>query len=183
MDSRAIPEAFRLALLGLREASGRTDVEFEEVPPPRGLAPLTAALAMRTLAEEFGEPAATGRFVVLHDPGGQPGWNGYFRIVAQIRSHIDPEMGTDPLLAEALWGWADECLFQAGAGYHDLAGTVTRELSEAFGGLELKGSTLNVEIRASWTPSPPDLAPHLSAWTDLMTRTAGVAASRFLEGV
>lgn len=138
---------------------------------------------MRTLAEEFGEPAATGRFVVLHDPGGQPGWNGDFRVVAQIRSHIDPEMGTDPLLAEALWGWADECLFQAGAGYHDLAGTVTRELSEAFGGLELKGSTLNVEIRASWTPSPPDLAPHLSAWTDLMTRTAGVAASRFLEGV
>lgn len=179
----APPEAFSLALLDLRHASMRTDIDYEEVPPPRTLAPFAAALAMRTRAEEYGEPAATGRFLVLHDPCGQAGWNGDFRIVAQIRSHIDPEMGTDPLLSEALWGWADECLFHAGADYHDLAGTVTRELSESFGGLELKGSTLNVEVRASWTPQLPDLSAHLHAWSDFMARAAGVVASRFLEGV
>ncbi|WP_115727414.1 DUF3000 domain-containing protein [Actinomyces culturomici] len=183
MDERALPEDFIEALLSLRNAPRNPRIELEEVPPPRRLAPFTAALAMRTLDEEFSEPLATGRFVVLHDPDGQHGWNGTFRIVAQLRSHIDPEMGNDPLLAEALWAWADECLVDAGAAFHDLTGTVTRETSEAFGGLVLRGSTLNVEMRASWTPDSPSIGEHLVGWSDLVLRTCGVASQRFLEGV
>lgn len=183
MDERAFPEDFIRALLSLRDAPRHTRIELAEVPPPRKLAPFTAALVMRTLDEEFSEPLASGRLVVLHDPDGQTGWNGDFRLVAQLRSHVDPEMGHDPLLAEALWAWADECLGDAGAGYHDLTGTVTREMSESFGGLVLRGSALNVEMRASWTPATPDLGPHLVAWSDLMLRTCGVSSQRFLEGV
>lgn len=183
MDERALPEDFVQALLSLRDAPRHPQVELSEAPGPSRLAPFTAAIVMRTLAEEFDEPLATGRLVILYDPEGNPGWNGTIRLVAQLRSHIDPEMGSDPLLAEALWAWTDECLGAAGAGYHDLTGTVTREISESFGGLVLRGSTMNVEMRASWTASSCALGEHLAGWTDLMLRTCGVSSQRFLEGV
>ncbi len=183
MVGSAIPEAFVEALLSLRRSPRHRAIEIEEVPPPRRLAPFTAALALRTLDEESGEPLASGRFVVLHDPAGQIGWNGEFRLIAQLRSAIDPDMGRDPLLAEALWSYADDCLAEAGAGYHDLTGTVTREISESFGGLRLRGSAFAAEIRASWTPDSPDIGAHLVAWEDLMARTSGAVAPRFLEGV
>ncbi|QPK82255.1 DUF3000 domain-containing protein [Schaalia sp. ZJ405] len=178
-----MPPAFIQALLSLRDAPKNSHLRLEEVPPPKRLAPFTAALAIQSIDENHGQALTTGRLVVLHDPNSQPGWNGTFRIVAQLRSHIDPEMSTDPLLSEALWGWAAECLDIAGAGLHDLTGTVTREMSESFGGLELHGSSMNVEVRASWTPNTAELGEHLVGWTDFMCRTAGITTERFLEGV
>ncbi len=178
-----MPNDFVTALLSLRDSPRDPHVLLEEVPPPRRLAPFTAALAMRTRDENNEQPLASGRLVVLHDPQGQVGWNGTFRLVAQLRSQIDPEMGHDPLLGEAIWGWAAECLDEAGAGLHDLTGTVTRELSESFGGLVLRGSSLFVELRASWSPNTAHLGEHLQGWADLMCRTSGVITEHFLEGV
>lgn len=183
VNARELPPDFVTALLSLRDSTGHLDIELEEVPPPRALAPYSAALVMRTRREEYGQSLATGRFVVLHDPAEQVGWNGVFRIVAQLRSHIDPEMSTDPLLSEALWMWGIECLDRAGASLNHMTGTVTREVSESFGGLELKGSALNVEVRASWTPKTPYLGEHLAGWADYMCRVAGVTSEHFLEGV
>ncbi|WP_277064032.1 DUF3000 family protein [Schaalia cardiffensis] len=183
MDEHALPDDFVQALLSLREAPRHPKVVFAEAPGPSRLAPYTAAIVMRTLDEEFDEPLATGRLVILYDPDGSPAWNGTLRLVAQFRSHIDPEMSADPLLAEALWAWTDECLTEAGADYHDLSGTVTREISESYGGLVLRGSTMNVEMRASWTAASCALGEHLNAWTDVMLRTCGVSSQRFLEGV
>ena len=181
MTEQAPPEDFHTALLSLRDASRNPEIDLEEVPAPTRMAPWTAALAMRTLSEEHGQPLASGRMVILHDPNGQPGWNGTFRLVAQLRSQIDPEMGADPLLGEAVWNWAHDCLEDAGAGYHDINGTITRELSESFGGLELRGSTLHVELRASWTPATPYLGEHLQAWCDLLCKTAGIVPQHYLE--
>ncbi|MDC4233202.1 DUF3000 domain-containing protein [Actinomyces sp. B33] len=183
MNEQTPPDVFVTALLSLRDAADHPHVLIEEIPPPRRLAPFTAALALRTVKEEFDRPLASGRFVVLHDPATQPGWNGRFRIVAQLRSPVDPEMGTDPLLGEALWGWAAECLDEAGAGLHDLTGTVTRDLSESFGGLTLRGTNLHVELRASWTPTTEHLGEHVRGWSDLMCRICGVVTEHFLEGV
>ena len=73
-----------LALLSLRQADHLAHILLEEVPPPRRLAPFTAALAMRTTDEdEAGQPLSTGRMVILHDPVEQIGWNGTFRVVCQ----------------------------------------------------------------------------------------------------
>ncbi len=171
------------SLLSVREAALDAPVEIEEVPPPSRLAPWTAALAMRTHEEEHSQPRSSGRFVILHDPAGQVGWNGTFRLVAQMRTQIDAEMGADPLLSEAIWNWAHDCLDEAGAGFHDLTGTVTRELSESFGGLELRGATLHVELRASWTPNTAYIGEHLSAWMNLMRRTAGISDVQHLNEV
>jgi hypothetical protein len=176
-----VPEDFLTALLSLREQARNPEVELEEVPPPRRLAPWTAAIALRTAREEHGQPLASGRFVVLHDPAEQIGWNGTFRLVAQLRTQIDSEMGSDPLLGEALWAFAGESLDEAGAGYHDLTGTVTREFSESFGGLELRGAVLHAELRASWTPVTPWLGEHLRAWSDLMCRASGITPRHYLE--
>lgn len=177
-----MPDDFVSALLSLRGAPRNPEVELEEVPPPRRLAPWTAALAMHTVREEHDQPLASGRLVVLHDPATQPGWNGEFRVVAQLRTQIEAEMGADPLLGEAVWGWALDCLDDAGADFHDVTGTVTREVSESFGGLRLRGAVVHVELRASWTPTSPRLGEHLVAWSDLLCRTSGITPSHYLEG-
>ena len=184
MNENAVPEDFVRALLSLRQASHLPHILLEEVPPPRRLAPFTAALAMRTIDEHSaGQPLSTGRMVVLHDPVGQLGWNGTFRIVCQMRTQVDSIMAVDPMLSEGVWGWMLDCLDGAGAGFHDITGTVTREMSEAFGGLELRGSSLFVEVRASWTPNSEYLGEHLFGWADAMRKTAGIVPTRHLEGV
>ena len=105
----APPEDFRTALMSLRGAV-HPHVEIEEVPAPRALAPFTAALALRTTQMAHDEALAFGRFIVLHDPNGQMGWNGPFRLVTQLRAQIDADMSSDPLLSEALWNWTHDCL-------------------------------------------------------------------------
>lgn len=177
----APPEDFLTALLSLREAAVNPLIDYEEVPPPERLAPWTAALSLRTRAEDHSQPLSSGRFVVLHDPQGQPGWNGTWRLVAHLRSQIDTEMGTDPLLPHGVWEWAHDCFDEAGAGFHDLTGTVTRELSESFGGLTLMGASIHVELRASWSPNTAWLGEHLNAWTLLMCRTSGTLLDHHLE--
>jgi hypothetical protein len=86
---------------------------------------------------------------------------------------MDAEMGTDPLLGEVVWSWAHDALDDAGANARDMNGTVTRELSETFGGLTLDRSDVEIEMRASWSPATNDLGPHLEAWLNLIAQTAG----------
>ncbi|WP_311519695.1 DUF3000 family protein, partial [uncultured Actinomyces sp.] len=64
-------------------------------------------------------------------------------------------------------------LDDAGANAHNMNGTVTRELSDTFGGLKLSGSEVEIEMRASWSPATNDLGPHMTAWLKLIARTAG----------
>lgn len=181
MIDTAPPADYVTALMDIRDAASNPLIEYEEVPSPPRLAPYSAAIALRTVAEDHEQPRSSGRIVILHDPEEQLGWGGTFRIVAQLRSQIDPEMGFDPLLSEAVWNWAHDSLEEAGAGYHSLTGTVTRELSESFGGLELMGATLFVELRASWTPNTSYVGDHLKAWTSLMCRTSGVDADHHVR--
>ncbi|HHT41365.1 MAG TPA: DUF3000 domain-containing protein [Actinomyces sp.] len=167
------PQEFIDALLSLRDVNAHQDIELEEVPAPRKIAPYAAALRAFTIAEDDEIPIATGRFVVLYDPDEQPGWNSRFRIIIHVRSQMDAEMGTDPLLGEVVWSWAHDALDDAGANARDMNGTVTRELSETFGGLTLDRSDVEIEMRASWSPATNDLGPHLEAWLNLIAQTAG----------
>jgi hypothetical protein len=54
------------------------------------------------------------------------------------------------------------------------AGTVTRVVSETFAGLAERGATVEMEIRASWTPTGSDMGVHLQAWADLLCTVAGL---------
>jgi ABC-type nitrate/sulfonate/bicarbonate transport system substrate-binding protein len=46
--------------------------------------------------------------------------------------------------------------------------------SESFGGMAGEPASAEIEIRASWTPLDPDLAPHALAWGDVLTTAAGL---------
>ena len=148
-----------MALLSLRNAPRPRGLVLEEVPAPR-LAPWAAALSASTVETTPSVPLASGRLVVLHDPDGQPAWDGDFRLVVEVRAQIDDESGTDPFLGAVAWSWLTDSLDDTGAGYHSLVGTVTRALSETFGGLSLSDACTHIEVRASWSPRTPDLAPH-----------------------
>lgn len=166
----SLPPRFVEALTSVRRAPRPRDLALEEVPAPRRLAPYAAALSADTLED----PAlATGRLVILHDPQGQDAWQGDFRLVLQVTARLEPELATDPALSQAAWSWLTDALDGAGAGYHNLVGTVTTVQSETFGGLELTDSCAHAEVRASWTPVSPDLAPHLAAWYTLVHVAAG----------
>jgi len=171
--SLGIPERFEAALLSMKAAPRPRGLLLDEVPGPRKLAPYTAALTAETLETESGTPIASGRFVLLHDPRGQDAWDGDFRLVVMARTRLDDEVGIDPFLGSAAWSWLTQALDDAGAGYSALVGTVTRVLSETFGGLELTDSCAHAEVRASWSPTTPDLGPHLAAWYELIHIAAG----------
>lgn len=126
-----------------------------------------------------GQDVASGRFVVLHDPAGQDGWHGDTRVVAFVSADVEPEMASDPALAEVGWSWLEDALATHGAGHTAAGGTVTRTSSLTFGLVEDAQETNEVEIRASWTPrhgpdGTLDLSVHLLAWCDLICSTAGL---------
>lgn len=171
-----VPAEFVRALRSLRAVTVRPEVVLDEVPGPARIAPFSAALtaevrsARRSVAAD---ELASGRFVVLHDPEGQEAWEGRFRLVTLVRTAVEPEVGTDPLLAEVAWSWFLDAI-AACPGAHAAAGTVTRVLSHSFGSLERRDETSELEIRASWTADDEDLGPHLTAWTTLLCTAAGL---------
>jgi hypothetical protein len=178
------PSAFARALTGLQEALAAVErpgtLVLREVPAPRRLAPYSAAFSAEVLVD--GEDVATGRFVVLHDPAGQPGWRGETRIVVFVSADVDAEMAQDPALAEVGWSWLVDALAQRGAEHTAAGGTVTRTASLTFGLVEDPEETNEVELRASWSPlvgadGELDLAVHLQAWCDLLCLTAGLPPS------
>lgn len=162
------------ALLAAGQA--RPDVLIREAGRPTRLAPYGIALA--ATLERGDEELAAGRLVVLHDPAGQPAWNGTFRIACYARAGLDPEMITDPMLPEVTWSWLEEALAEREAGFTALAGTVTTTASARFGQLREEEDTCEVELRCSWSPvwspdDPASVGAHLEALCDLMTMMAG----------
>ena len=133
-------------MLSLRGRRQRPEVRLDEVPAPTRVAPF--ALALTAEVNPTPEPETllgNGRFVVLHDPDGQSAWDGTFRVIVMARATLEDELGADPLLGEVGWAWLTDSLADAGAGYHSLSGTVTRVLSESFGGLSLRGREVEIE--------------------------------------
>ena len=96
--------------------------------------------------------------------------------MAYARAEIDPEMVTDPLLAEVGWTWLIEALDAHGATYVAPSGTVTKVSSESFGGMADEDASAQLEIRASWTPGSRATLdrPHVEAWGELLCTAAGL---------
>lgn len=177
-----VPEAFVRALRSLRRPRLRPGLELEEVPAPVRVAPFAAALA-GTLSR-VGRPddeLADGRFIVLHDPEGREDWQGDFRVVTLVRAEIEPDLSTDGLLGDVAWSWLVESLAERVGEVVALGGTVTRSINQSFGALDEQPDTVELEIRASWTPTSPELTTHLHAWADLLASAAG--QPHHLEGV
>jgi hypothetical protein len=171
-------------------------MRLEEIPAPARLAPFAVALsaevhepalahrrpmhgpAAAALAEERAlagdEELATGRFILLHDPAGSHVWKGSFRIVTYIRANMDAPMGNDEMLGSVAWTWLVDALEDHSARYSEAGGTATRVLSQSFGSLRGRPETIDIELRASWTPADADVSVHLEAWSDMVCTFAGL---------
>jgi len=173
----AHPEAaalFDAAAAELRETAFRADIVVREIPAPAGLAPFALALAADVRPDDHGDSVyGTGRFVLLHDPDEPDAWGGAWRIVAFAQAPLEPEIGTDPLLADVAWSWLVDALDSRDARYRAASGTSTKMLSKGFGGLASEGDGAQIELRASWTPDAP-LRPHVEAWAELVGMLAGL---------
>ncbi|MEW1961792.1 DUF3000 domain-containing protein [Microbacterium sp. NPDC077644] len=158
----------------LRATTFRSDIVVHEIAAPQGLAPFSIALAAEVRPDEHGTSIyGSGRFVLLHDPDEPGAWGGPWRIVAFAQAPLEPEIGTDPLLADVTWSWLVDALDSRDAGYHSASGTSTKTLSKGFGALASEGDGAQIELRSSWTPEEP-FRPHVEAWAELVGMLAGL---------
>jgi len=159
----------------LRALAFRDDFVVREIAAPDSLAPDAIAFAgdIRPSDDGVDSEYGTGRFVLLHDASEPEQWNGPWRIVCFAQAPLEPEIGTDPLLADVAWSWLVDALESRGAKFHSASGTATKTLSKGFGGLAVEGDGAQIELRASWTPSG-DLTAHLDAWGELVCMLAGL---------
>jgi len=171
------PAEFTQALRALREVQLRPEVRVEEVPAPSRIAPYAVALTAEVVTAGLpaeGDELASGRFVLLHDPSAPEPWDGVWRVVTFARAELEPELANDPMLGGVGWSWLMDALKARDAPYVAEGGTVTRVVSESFAALGERKATVEMEIRASWTPTGPDLGVHLQVWSDLLCMIAGL---------
>jgi len=112
--------------------------------------------------------------VLLHDPTAPEPWDGVWRAVTFARAELEPEVASDPMLGAVGWSWLIDALDTHRLAYAAEAGTVTRVVSESFAGLSDRPASVEMEVRASWTPLGADIGQHLVAWSDLLCTIAGL---------
>ena len=147
------------------------------------LAPYSIAIAADVTPARHSDDSelGTGRFVLLYDPSEPEAWGGPFRVICFAQAPLETEIGIDPFLADVAWSWLVDALAQRGAAYTAASGTATKVLSTGFGELQSQGDGAQIELRASWTPTGPDLGAHVSGWGDLLCMLAGLPPAA--EGV
>lgn len=163
------------AVEALRAVPLRPEIELQEIPAPQRIAPHSVALSgevVRSAADD--DVPASGRFVVLFDPAAPEAWEGPWRVVTFVRAQLEPELGADCLLGEVGWSWLTDAIHASGAGYRALGGTVTRVVSASFGALADRDGEVEIEIRASWSPTEADLGEHLRIWAELLCTVGGL---------
>jgi Protein of unknown function (DUF3000) len=167
----------------------RPELDFEDAPAPRTLAPYASAIAATVWVGD--DEIASGRLILLYDPAGQTGWAGPLRVIAYIRADLDPDIAEDPLIGQVGWTWLTEALGNHTAGYAEPSGTVTTVITEGFGAKESEAAVTGFELRASWSPAaseapavldaspapgpgPEIMEGHLAAWCDALCAAAGL---------
>ncbi len=209
------PRAFRRALTSVREALVHPAVEVAALTAPSRMAPWASALAGAVAAgappgpgdhaarpsdaestpdrapgDHLDDDAASGRLVLLHDPGAPAAWGGTFRVVVYVRATLAADEAHDPMVADVARSWLVDALDAASARPSALGGTVTRVTSQPFGELADTGEdsrdvtapvgagvadvTAEVELRASWTPPADAVGASVTAWADVMATAAGL---------
>jgi len=171
----------------------RPELGLDAEDPPRRLAPLAHALAgtvyLADLPGVAGHAAPSvpadadgaigwGRFVLLFDAAGQPGWDGKYRIIGYVQAELEPELAADPLVNEVGWSWLTEALDGHTTGYRNISGTVTAVVTQGFGSKQDEPTSTGFELRASWSPvvsgESAGVGDHLAAWCDVVCTAAGL---------
>ncbi len=157
----------------------RPEVRLTEVPAPTRIAPYAVALTAEVISVvgDDEDEIASGRFVLLHDPSEPESWGGAWRVVSFARAELEPEMASDPMLGDVGWSWLTDSLEACDARVVAEAGTVTQVVSQGYGGLVDNGMSVEMEVRASWTPltaGGAGIGAHFEAWGALLCTIAGL---------
>ena len=176
MRGAGVPAAFTRALESIEQASPRPELVITGIPAPGRLAPHSTALAadVTPARHDADSEVGTGRFILLHDPSAPDAWGGEFRVVCYAQAPFETDIGVDPFVADVTWSWLEDALASRGARHHSLSGTVTKILSTGYGELAEQGDGAQLELRASWTPTGPDVGAHVEGWGDLLCMLAGL---------
>jgi hypothetical protein len=181
VNTTGVPARFQAALDSLRSTDVRPEVELSEAPSPRRIAPYAVAADGLIPADsptddedwDHGyKPEVRGKFVLLFDPEGQTAWESSFRVVAYVETELAEGESHDPTLKELAWSWVTTALEPYSA--LALSGTVSVITSRAFGDLNTGATPAKLEIRASWSPTSPEVGPHLQVWAAIMAAGAGL---------
>ena len=156
-----------------RSPSVRPEIALDDTPAPVRLAAHGIALAGEVMDADEQE-LGHGRFVLLHEPGGQPEWQGDTRVVVYVKAALEPDLAVDPFLLEVGWDWLNESLANRDCVAQALSGTVSRSGSQPFGDLAARDPEGAIEVRASWTITSAEAASALLAWCDLLATAAGL---------
>ena len=158
----------------------RPEIELGPIRPPQKLAPFSYALGAEVrhpetdIVQESSEGDAFGRLILLHDPDGADAWDGTLRLVAYIQADLDPSEAVDPLLPEVAWSWLVDALESRANHVTALGGTVTATTSVRYGDISGPPRAHQLELRASWTATTPDLAADVQAFCEVLEHAAGL---------
>lgn len=179
-DSEGTPRIFSEAVESMHAAQLRSEITLGTIRPPQRLAPFSHAVGLEVDRSEGNgslqdsEGDAFGRLILLHDPKAEDAWEGSMRLVAYIQADMDDEVAGDPLLPDVAWQWLNEGLAQEDAQFTNLGGTVTSTASVRFGEIGGPPRAYQLEMRASWTASGANLAPHVEAFAAVLANVAGL---------
>ncbi len=176
------PAPFAEAVAAMNAVSVRPEIELGPIRPPQRLAPYSYALGAEVKRsdpeieriDEFASDDAFGRLILLYDPDGSDAWDGTLRLVAYIQADLDPSEAVDPLLPEVAWSWLVDALGSRTERVTALGGTVTATTSVRYGDITGPPRAHQLELRASWTATSPDLAAHVEAFCEVLEHAAGL---------
>jgi Protein of unknown function (DUF3000) len=176
----AEPDQFRAAVAAMNAAVVRSEIELGPIRPPQRLAPFSYALGAEVrhpetdIVPERSEGDAFGRLILLYDPEGAEAWDGTMRLVAYIQADLDASEAIDPLLPEVAWSWLVDALESRLGHVTALGGTVTATTSVRYGDISGPPRAHQLELRASWTATTPDLGTHVQAFCEVLEHAAGL---------
>jgi len=174
------PAEFHDAVDAMNAAIVRPEIELGPIRPPQRLAPFSYAIGAEVkqpeaaLVPETSDGDAFGRLILLHDPEGSEAWDGTMRLVAYIQADLDSHEAIDPLLPEVAWSWLVDALESRSEHVTALGGTVTATTSVRYGDISGPPRAHQLELRASWTATSPDLGTHVQAFCEVLEHAAGL---------
>ncbi|WP_231992158.1 DUF3000 domain-containing protein [Mycobacterium sp. ACS4331] len=164
----------------MSDVAVRQEIELGPIRPPQRLAPFSYAVGAEVkhpdtgVVPEESEGDAFGRLILLHDPDGSDAWDGTMRLVAYIQADLDSSEAIDPLLPEVAWSWLVDALESRSEHVTALGGTVTATTSVRYGDISGPPRAHQLELRASWTATSPDLGTHVQAFCEVLEHAAGL---------
>jgi hypothetical protein len=158
----------------------RPEIELGPIRPPQRLAPYSYALGAEVkhpdldIVPERSEGDAFGRLILLYDPDGSDAWDGTMRLVAYIQADLDSSEAVDPLLPEVAWSWLADALGSRLEQVTALGGTVTATTSVRYGDISGPPRAHQLELRASWTATTPEVGVHVKAFCEVLEHASGL---------